>query len=80
MGPCWFSPETDGTFSLSHGLDTDILENIGVVTVAVTGEGEAEIFGLTNWGNNSRWGSTKRSQADPACWQTSDAMVCARAR
>ena len=77
-GPCGFLAEDGGTFSIaSPSGEGPLYGEISVITVFVTAPGEAEVSGLTTFGNNSRWGSATRSSADPACWTGSDFEVCA---
>jgi hypothetical protein len=77
-GPCLFSPEAGGTFSIaSPAGQGELYGGISIVTVVVVAPGEADVFGLTSAGINSRWGPARRSTIDPACWTGSDFKVCA---
>jgi hypothetical protein len=77
-GKCKFLPEAGGSFTLldAAGKDT-FYGSIGMVSVYVTGKDTAEVSGLVLGGNNSRWGSAKRSNKDRACWEGSDFRICA---
>ena len=77
-GMCVFSPDTNGSFSLSNPVaGKPLLDGLSVVTVTLVSKGLAEVFGLTREGINSRWGEAKRSQTDKACWEGEDFKVCA---
>jgi hypothetical protein len=77
-GSCRFGPETGGTFSIASPAGEGVLyEGISIITVVVVAPGEADVFGLTSAGINSRWGPARRSTADPACWTGSDFEICA---
>lgn len=75
-GPCKFTPEGKGAFSVSAPTFRRVL---GVTDVSVypIGEGKAEVRGLTPDGINSRWGEATRSKTNKACWISSDFKVCA---
>jgi hypothetical protein len=77
-GKCKLFPEKGGSFALSSLDGKPLLENIIDVSVTITGEGIAEVRGLTTDGINSRWGEAKRSPIDKACWEGSDFKVCVR--
>ncbi len=76
-GPCQFSAEKGGTFSLQTVKAGGTLLGATVVTVAMLGDGTAEVRGLTKDGVNSRWGDVSRSKSDRACWEGEDLKVCA---
>lgn len=70
--------EGAGSFSLSDRTGQGMLyADIMVVTVSVTSPGVAEVFGLTRHGNNSRWGTARRSNRNRACWDGPDFRICA---
>ncbi len=75
-GHCLFSLSENGAFTIRRS-DGYIMPSINQVNVYVLSPGIAEVRGLTTNGINSRWGSAKRSQKDPACWTGSDFEVCA---
>lgn len=80
-GKCNFVPEAGGSFTLMDAAGRDKLyDNVGMVSVYVTGKDTAEVSGLVldnSGGHNSRWGSAKRSRLDRACWDGDDFRVCA---
>jgi len=67
-----------GGFSITGVGDTNILENISIISVAVIGAGRAEVRGLTTFGINSRWGMARQSKSAPECWKGSDFEICVR--
>jgi hypothetical protein len=77
-GPCLFSPEGGGSFSISRPGERPFPGGYGVISVTLTEPGEAEVSGLTRGGINSRWGEASRSRRQPACWVGADFRVCAR--
>jgi hypothetical protein len=77
VGPCLFTADSDGSFSVSRAKGAAIMGDITVVTVQIIEAGTAEVRGLTRAGINSRWGSAQRSKRDRACWRGSDFWVCA---
>ena len=78
-GKCDFFLEKGGTFSLSSvKRDKALFERVLVVTVYMVKKGVAEVRGLTDAGNNSRWGAAKRSKKDKACWVGEDFKICVR--
>ncbi|GAA4762207.1 hypothetical protein GCM10023219_03060 [Stakelama sediminis] len=76
-GPCAFLPEEKGTFSVQRDMSAPLFGNIEMVTVVVTGPGEAMVQGLTGDGIVSRWGPATRSKTDKACWVGEDFRICA---
>jgi len=76
-GPCVFRAEPNGSFAVSMRDQSPVYAEVSVISVSITEPGKAEVFGLTTFGNNSRWGSATRSQEDKACWVGSDFSVCA---
>ena len=77
-GKCIFTPDINGSFSLSDFNEKPLLEGILIVSVTLMEKGIAEVSALTINGNNSRWGTAKRSSKDKACWLGSDFKICAR--
>ncbi len=76
-GPCLFTADRDGSFSVTRARGAAIMGDITQVTVQIVEPGAAEVRGLTRAGINSRWGSATRSKRDRACWRGSDFWVCA---
>ena len=77
-GPCAFTPEAGGTFTLSAvKKGARLIGEVTDVTVYVIEPGTAEVSGLVKGGNNSRWGAATRSTKDRACWMGEDFSVCA---
>jgi hypothetical protein len=79
-GKCRFMLDGDaGSFSLDR---TDhqgpLYGRTLTVSVSVISPGIAEVFGLTDAGNNSHWGKAERSTRERACWIGSDFKICAR--
>jgi hypothetical protein len=78
-GKCLFTGETGGSFALENvDRDKPLFGEILVLSVSIESSGISEVRGLTSRGNNSRWGSARRSSSDSACWQGSDFKICAR--
>ena len=77
-GPCRFSPDQGGSFTLDYDSGRPLFNEIMQVSVAIISPGVAEVRGLTRQGVNSRWGEARRSRQDPACWAGSDFAICAR--
>jgi hypothetical protein len=79
-GKCRFALDGDaGSFSLdSTDHQRPLYGGILAVSVSVISPGIAEVFGLTDAGNNSRWGKAERSTRERACWIGSDFKICAR--
>jgi hypothetical protein len=79
-GKCRFMLDGDtGSFSLDNAdHQSPLYGHILTVSVSVVSPGIAEVYGLTDAGNNSRWGEAKRSTRERACWIGSDFKVCAR--
>lgn len=75
-GPCRFSPEKGGSFSLDPVGRKTFPGGIGTVSVFITAPGAAEVSGLTSAGINSRWGEARRSKRDAACWEGEDFRIC----
>ncbi len=77
-GPCIFTPEGKGGFTLTSVRPQGHLgETLVAVTVEVTGPGEAFVRGMEEGYPNSAWGDAKRSRQDPACWVGADFRICA---
>jgi hypothetical protein len=76
-GPCLFTVDRDGSFSVKRARGAAIMGDILQVTVAIVRRSEADVRGLTRAGISSRWGEANRSKRDPACWRGSDFWVCA---
>jgi hypothetical protein len=76
-GPCRFSPEAGGSFTVEPTAGKSFPGGISSISVSLMERGVAEVRGLTRAGINSRWGTAVRSQRDRACWQGSDFSVCA---
>ena len=76
-GPCMFLAEKNGSFSVQMRDRSPLYPDVTVISVSITERGKAQVFGLTTFGNNSRWGEAVRSQDDPACWVGVDFEVCA---
>lgn len=76
-GPCRFTPEGKGSFSVSAPKFRRLL---GATDISVypIGGGKAEVRGLTSDGINSRWGEATRSKTDRSCWISTDFKVCAK--
>jgi hypothetical protein len=77
VGPCRFSAAPNGTFSLEPIKPRDHILGATVVTVAMKGDGTADVRGLTDAGINSRWGDVRRSRKDRACWVGDGMKICA---
>ncbi len=76
-GGCEFEmSDNNGSFFLRQ-LNEDIIPSITSISVYITDPGIAYVSGLTVNGNNSRWGTAKRSIKDSACWVGSDFTICA---
>src|SRR4051812_3889914 len=65
-GPCHFLAEKGGSFDLSPLGKKLFFDEIGSISVFITGKGMAEVSGLTQSGINSRWGEARRSRRDAA--------------
>ena len=76
-GPCSYSAQRGGTFTVKPIGRRTILPGVMMVTVFVDRDGYANISGLTGAGVNSRWGEATRSRRDPACWAGDGFSVCA---
>lgn len=76
-GPCVFQTLGKGSFAVSMKDQSPIHAEVSLITVNIVAKNKAEVFGLTTFGNNSRWGSATRSGEDRACWEGSDFLVCA---
>jgi hypothetical protein len=77
-GNCIFGSEKGGSFALSSvHKKKPLYKGVAVITVSMVKKGVAEVRGLTENGNNSRWGEAKRSEKDKACWEGEDFKVCA---
>ena len=76
-GPCSYSVQRGGTFTVKPIGRRFILPGVMMVTVFVDRDGSAEVSGLTGAGVNSRWGSATRSRHDSACWVGEGFSVCA---
>lgn len=76
-GPCLFTAERDGSFSVSPTRGRTFSDGVQMISIAVTSRGEGEVRGLTSEGVNSMWGHSVRSRRDPACWIGDDFSVCA---
>ncbi len=77
VGPCQFHAEKGGSFSLDPVKPKTHFWGATVLTIAMRGDGSAEVRGLTDDGINSMWGSVRRSRKDPACWVGLDLKICA---
>ena len=78
-GTCRFTSEKDGSFALANAYrDKPLFGNILTVSASIVVTDVAEVRGLTVRGNNSRWGTARRSTRDRACWEGSDFRICAR--
>ena len=75
-GACRFTPEAKGSFALAPVGRKTFTPNVTAVSVYVVEPDIAEVSGLTSSGNNSRWGTARRSKRDRACWSGSDFSVC----
>jgi hypothetical protein len=79
VGNCKFLAEKNGTFTLSSTRPNQPLyDDILVVSVAVTKKNNAEVYGLTDEGINSRWGHAVRDKSNLSCWKSDDFKVCAK--
>ena len=76
-GPCSYSVQRGGTFTVKPIGRRFILPGVMMITVFVDRDGSAQVSGLTGAGINSRWGEATRSNRDSACWTGSDFSVCA---
>lgn len=76
-GPCVFQSEPKGSFFISKRDQSTFYGDVSMISVNIVKTGEAEVFGLTTFGNNSRWGHAVRSEKDPACWRGDNFQVCA---
>ncbi len=78
-GRCRYIPDQGGSFALAHANpNRPLYGRILSISVFIVSPGVAEVRGLTDAGNNSRWGEARRSRQDAACWVGSDFTVCAR--
>jgi hypothetical protein len=77
VGPCRFSAEPNGTFSIEPIKPRHHILGATLVTVAMKGDGTADVRGLTDAGINSRWGDVRRSRTDRACWVGDRMKICA---
>lgn len=76
-GPCSYSVQRGGTFTVKPIGRRFILPGVMMITVFVDRDGSAAVSGLTGAGVNSRWGDATRSERDNACWVGDDFSVCA---
>lgn len=76
-GPCTFTPDAGGSFSVAAIGRRFIVGRVRHVSVSIFRPGAAEVRGLTAEGVNSRWGEARRSARDRACWVGSGFSVCA---
>ena len=76
-GPCSYSAQRGGTFTVKPIGRRTILPGVMMVTVFVDRDGYANVSGLTGAGVDSRWGAATRSRRDPACWVGDGFSVCA---
>lgn len=76
-GPCIFTPEGGGGFTLTAPRQGYLGSHLIAVTVQVTAPGEAFVRGMEKGYPNSAWGGAKRSRRDPACWIGADFSICA---
>jgi hypothetical protein len=77
-GPCRFTAEKGGSFALENSnRSRPLFGEIIMVSVAIVSPGVAEVHGLTQSGNNSRWGQARRSKRDGACWEGADFRIYA---
>ncbi len=76
-GPCRFQSERGGSFTVSPARGRSFPDGVTSISVAMMGQGEADVRGLTRDGVNSRWGTATRSRRDRACWVGSGFSVCA---
>jgi hypothetical protein len=74
-GACNFFAERGGSFSVTP-LRGRFGEGISDISVSIISPGIAEVRGLTTDGINSRWGETRRSRRDRACWVGEDFSIC----
>lgn len=78
-GRCRFIPDQGGSFALAHpDPNRALYGRILSISVFIVSPGVAEVRGLTDAGNNSRWGEARRSRQDGACWVGTDFTICAR--
>jgi hypothetical protein len=75
-GPCLFTAERDGSFSVSPTRGRTFSDGVQMISVYVVSRGVGEVRGLTTEGVNSMWGRSLRSPRDPACWIGDDFSVC----
>ncbi|MDP8912347.1 MAG: hypothetical protein M3N39_02075 [Pseudomonadota bacterium] len=75
-GPCRFSPEKRGSFTIVPGGRRAFGNGITSISAWMVSPGVAEVRGLTREGVNSRWGEARRSRRDRACWLGSDFSIC----
>lgn len=75
-GPCTFTPEGKGSFSVAAPGRRRLVAGTTVISVHMVGPGQAEVRGLTTDGINSRWGAATRSKKDRSCWVGQDFSVC----
>ena len=75
-GPCTFVVERGGTFTLGPVKPRRLILGATDVSVAMKGDGTADVRGLTTDGINSEWGEARRSRRDRACWVGSDFRIC----
>lgn len=76
-GPCSYSVQRGGTFTVKPIGRRTILPGVMMVTVFVDRDGYANVSGLTGAGATARWGEATRSRRDPACWVGDGFSVCA---
>jgi len=76
-GPCSYSVQRGGTFTVKPIGRRTIMPGVMMVTVFVDRDGYADVSGLTGAGVNSRWGQATRSRRDSACWVGDGFSVCA---
>lgn len=75
-GACQLEREKDGSFAIKRSGNRAIVPNITNISVSIVSTGVAEVRGLTTGGNNSRWGTARKSNQNPTCWTGSDFEVC----
>lgn len=75
-GPCAFTPTGKGSFSVTAPGRRRLVEGTKMISVELVGPAQAEVYGLTADGINSRWGAATRSKTDRACWVSQDFSIC----
>jgi hypothetical protein len=76
-GRCSFMAVRDGSFALKPLKPYRSLLGATIVSVAMAGDGTAEVRGLTRDGINSRWGDVRRSRRERGCWEGDGIKICA---